>query len=324
MVEDGGRWSLWAFGSHTVSVTRSTTLKYSSLTHNSQLDGTVCGNRAYSVTFARTPRVPAVWYRAICGATRPPQRSKKKESSGFKMSTPSPPVPTTYSKVSYDGELLSLQWEGTIGENYVVEVRCPSWGSTYCTNVDQPSVMLGVSGSRVEYRVGVKGHMLPDFLSIDGPSETPGKVAEPELLLDDAPVATLSSEAPAAAAPVASDAAWLQSLGVDALLAEALGPLGAGQTSLGPAMGALDEATVAARLREADIAAVLARALVAGGKDLLPATTPASDEATTPVELATPFEAATANESPPPAESVPAATGEAIEAPLAGEPSADA
>ena len=53
-------------------------------------------------------------------------------------------------------------------------------------------------------------------------------------------------------------------------------------------------------------------------------TTPASDEATTPVELATPFEAATANESPPPAESVPAATGEAIEAPLAGEPSADA
>ena len=216
------------------------------------------------------------------------------------MSTPLA-LPTQHPEASYDGKLLSLQWIGEVGVNYVVEVKCPNWGSTYCTDVDQPRVKIGVTGSKVEYRVGLKNHVLPDFLSIDAPTETP---AEPELLLEDskasAAAVLLTSEASTAAVPPTSDAAWLQSLDLSSLLAEALKPLGAGHASLASAMGALDEAAVVARLREVDIAAGLARVLANGGKALLPTTATAQNEVTMPVEAAATVAAPAADKSSPP------------------------
>jgi len=248
------------------------------------------------------------------------------------MSTPAPSPAINYTTVSYDGEKLELRWEAEPGDShYAVEVKCPNWGSTYKTSVDSPSVMLGVSGNMVEYRVSVNGAMFPDFQSVDAPGMAPAPVPAPAATTTvssasaadytvgvEAAAATVTSFGAAATAPplppppvcvapslgaaasAGPGADWIRSLGVDTLLTEALSPLASGYPSLALAMGALDEAAVAARLREADIAAQLAHIFVTAVAPVREAVASAA-----PTE-APPPEAPPPEVRPPPTEAVPA------------------
>lgn len=200
------------------------------------------------------------------------------------MATPTPPA---VSSVQFDGELFSLRWEGKPNTYYTVEVMCPNWTQPYSTHVHEPELKLGLRGQEVMYRIAEAGSSFGNFETISAvtpfsshgdslltiprpPIQTPNQenainssqAAQESLERDERDDRALENKQRGEISPT-SDEAWLRSLGVIELIAEVLSPLADGHPSLANALDNLNETTVEAHLRKSNIAAKLARVLLA-------------------------------------------------------------